>query len=261
MFQTFFGTKMASTRKFAFRGAVLAAALVTASFQGVLAQQDQGFLFGAPKASLTLRLGYSVPRAGSELFDFTQNQLTIDPNDFNGAAVSGELAVRMTERVDFTMGLGYAGSVTRSEFRDWVDADDLPIEQQTEFDMVPITAGFKTYLGQRGRSIGQLAWVPQSKINPYVGAAAGVTWYRFEQFGDFIDSESLDIFSDNLLSDGFTPTVHVMGGLDVTLTPRVYFSGEARYGWANAPLSGDFVGFDDLDLAGFQASAGIGFRF
>lgn len=261
MFETEFRTGTALGTGTAFRGAVLAAAFVTASFQAVEAQQDQGFLFGAPKASLTLRVGYSVPRAGSDLFDFTRNQLTVDQDDFNGAAVAGELGVRMTERVDFTMGLGYAGSVTRSEFRDWVDADNLPIEQQTEFDMVPFTAGFKAYLGQRGRSIGRLAWVPQSQINPYVGVGAGVTWYRFEQFGDFIDSETLDIFSDNLLSDGFAPTIQVMGGLDLTLTPRVYFTGEARYGWANAPLGGDFVGFDDLDLAGLQASAGIGFRF
>lgn len=241
-------------------GLALLAGLVVV--QPASAQGDPGFLFGSPRGSLALKVGYSVPRADSELFHFTRDELTVEKSDFNGVSIAGELGIRISERLDFTAALGYAASRTRSEFRDWVDESDLPIEQTTHFDMVPLTFGVKAYLNERGRRVGSLAWVPDSqKVNPYVGAAAGVTWYRFEQFGDFIDFETLDIFPDNFFSDGSAPTVHVLGGLDVTLSPRLFFTGEARYGWAKAPLDRDFVGFDDLDLAGFQASAGIGFRF
>lgn len=235
--------------------------LVAGSIQPASAQRDPGFLFGTPRASLNLKVGYSVPRADSELFDFTRQDLTVQKEDFNGASISGDLGIRLSERLDLTFGLGYAGSFTRSEFRDWVDADDLPIEQETRFHMVPLMVGTKVYLNDRGRTIGNLAWVPQGSINPYVGVAAGLTWYRFEQFGEFIDFETLDIFPDNFISDGTAPTVHILGGADVSVTPRLYFTGEGRYGWANAPLDEDFVGFDNLDLAGFHASVGIGFRF
>lgn len=249
--------------------AMVGGATATALLAGLVlaspasAQSDPGFLFGTPRASLALKVGYSMPRGDSELFQFTQEELTVDENDFNGAAVTGELGIRISERLDLMAAVGYSGSRTRSEFRDWVDEDDFPIEQTTQFDMVPVTVGIKAYLNERGRQIGSLAWVPESQtVNPYVGAAAGVTWFRFEQFGDFIDYETLDIFPDHFLSEGAAPTVHVLAGLDITLSPRLFFTGEARYGWANAPLDdGNFVGFDDLDLAGFQASAGIGFRF
>ncbi len=243
---------------------VLGLALFTggALWTGELAAQDPGFLFGTPKASFVLKVGYSVPRAGSDLFQFTQDELTVEDGDFNGAHVAGELGLRISERLDLTASVGFSESRTRSEFRDWVDEADLPIEQETRFSTVPLLVGFKTYLNQRGRRIGRLAWVPdENKVNPYLGAAVGVTWYQFEQFGEFIDFETLDIFPDNFYSDGSAPTVHVLGGVDVTLSPRVYFTGEARYGWAEAPLGGDFIGFEDLDLAGFQGSVGIGFRF
>ena len=206
---------------------VLLASLV--SMEPAAAQEESGFLFGTPKGTLALKVGYSVPRAGSDLFDFTREQLTVDENDFNGASVSGELGIRISERLDLTASLGYAGSSIRSEFRDWVDESDLPIEQETQFDMVPLTFGFKTYLNERGRRIGRLAWVPDdNKINPYAGAAVGVTWYRFEQFGEFIDFETLDIFGDNFYSAGSAATVHLLGGVDITVSPRLYFTGEAR---------------------------------
>ena len=227
-----------------------------------LAAQDSGFLFGTPKGTLALKVGYSIPRASSDLFTFTQDELTVDAADFNGVGLAGELGFRISERLDLTASVGFSESRTRSEFRDWVDESDLPIEQETRFSMVPLTVGFKTYLSQRGRRVGRLAWVPsENKVNPYVGGAVGVTWYQFEQFGDFIDYETLDIFPDNFYSEGSAPTVHVLGGVDVTLSPRVYFTAEGRYGWAEAPLDGDFIGFEDLDLAGFQGSIGIGFRF
>ncbi|NNM31648.1 MAG: outer membrane beta-barrel protein [Gemmatimonadetes bacterium] len=226
------------------------------------AAQDEGFLFGTPKGSLALKVGYHVPRAQSDLFVFTQNELTVEDGDFNGMGLAGELGVRISERLDLTASVGFSESRTRSEFREWEDESGFPIEQETRFSVVPLTVGFKTYLGSRGRRVGRLAWVPsENKVNPFVGGAVGVTYYQFEQFGDFIDFETLDIFPDNFYSEGTAPTVHVLGGVDVTLSPRVYFTAEGRYGWASAPLDRDFVGFEDLDLAGFQGSVGIGFRF
>ena len=94
-----------------------------------------------------------------------------------------------------------------------------------------------------------------------MGAGGGIVWYRFEQFGDFVDFETLDIFADNFQSDGTAPTVHLMAGMDISATSNLLITVEGRYGWASGALDEDFVGFDDLDLAGFQATAGIGFRF
>ncbi len=226
---------------------------------------QRGFLLGTPKASLTFRAGLSVPRAASgsaaeSLWDFSRRQLTVETGDFAGASLGADLGVRASERVDATLSVMYSRGETRSEFRDWVDADDLPIEQSTVFSTVPVVLGVKVYLRERGRAIGRFAWIPRT-WNPYGGVAAGWTRYRFEQWGDFVDFETLDIFADNFLSEGWGRTVHLLGGMDVQVNRWATLNGEARYGFAKAPLGSDFVGFPDLDLGGLQATVGIGLRF
>ncbi len=231
------------------------------------AAQSRGrdFLFSSPKATLTFKAGLNLPRAASgngeqSLWDLTREELTVENSDLAATFLSGEIAVRATERVDATISLGYSVSRTRSEFRDWVGTDDLPIEQVTEFSTTPFTLGAKAYLLDRGRLVGSLAWIPRA-WNAYVGAAGGFVKYRFEQYGEFVDYETYDIFSDNFRSDGRAPTVHLLSGLEFGVTRNVLVNAEARYGFASAELDSDFVGFPDLDLAGFQVTGGISLRW
>jgi hypothetical protein len=241
------------------------ALLVTAGAGPAAAQQSRDFLFGTPRIALTFKAGHMQPRAASggnvqSLWDLTREQLTVDTRDLSGGSIGGEVAFRASDRTDLTLTIGYNLSKTRSEFRDWVDQDDLPIEQTTEFATMPMTIGIKAYLLDRGRALGRYAYIPRT-WNPYVGLAGGVVWYRFEQSGDFVDYETLDIFSDILLSKDVAPTVHFMGGMDVTVNRHVMLVGEARYALASGPLNSPFVGFPDLDLAGFQVTVGLSLRY
>ena len=224
------------------------------------AQQPDGFLFRQPVGSVGFHFGYMVPGAGSEVFDFVNEQLTVDRSDFQTAVLGGELAVRVTSRLDVALGISVSESQTSSEFRDWVDADDLPIEQVTSLRQVPITISAKAYLQEPGRKVGRLAWVPSS-FAPYVGGGVGLVWYEFTQTGDFVDFDTLEVFNDFLKSDGNTFTAHGLVGADFSLTPRVVLTGEGRYSWGKGDMSQDFVDFDALDLSGFRATAGFKLRF
>jgi opacity protein-like surface antigen len=196
----------------------------------------------------------------SDVFDDTREFLTVDRSDFNAFSFGGDLGIRAADRFDIALGFAYARSSTRSEFRDWTDLDDLPIEQETRLTRLPLTATVKAYLLDRGRTIGRFAWVP-SAWAPYAGAGVGAMWYRYHQSGDFVDFENLDIFPDVFDSSGWTPTAHVLAGADFSLTPRLALTAEGRYGWASADMGADFVGFDKIDLAGFQATLGLSVRF
>jgi hypothetical protein len=128
-----------------------------------------------------------------------------------------------------------------------------------------LTASIKWYVADRGRSISRFAWIPADWA-PYVGAGGGVLWYVFEQDGEWVDEdladpECCDIFRGTFRSDGRVPTAHLMAGADFSLGPRFLLNAEGRYLWASGSMSGDFVGFDDIDLSGFQATAGIAVRF
>lgn len=221
----------------------------------------EGFLFREPSVSLGLRGGFNHANAGSDIFSFATEHLTLGRGDFSGPAVGADLGIRLFPRVDLVVGTGYAGASAASEFREWVEGeDDLPIEQTTRFQQVPVTAGVKAYLTPRGRSIGQFAWIPAA-FAPYVGAGGGGVWYRFRQQGDFVDIETLEIFTDELESSGWAPAAHGLAGLDVSLTPRIALTGEARYSWGSAELGNAFEGFEPIDLSGVSATVGITFRF
>lgn len=224
------------------------------------AQSGRGFLFDQPDVTLGIRGGFGVASAGSDLFDFSRQELTLSRSDFNGFSAFGDVGLRLQPRLDLVASAGYTGAFADSESRRFEGTDDLPILQRTEYRRVPLTAGLRLYPFGTGRQIGSYAWVP-ARLVPYVGAAGGGMWYRFRQTGEFVDEETLDIFEDQLESSGWAPTAEAFGGIEYSLSPRLAVTGEGRYSWASAELSDSFEGFDPIDLAGFAVTIGVSFRY
>ncbi len=236
------------------------AALAACTASAAAQRGGPGFLFKPPAGSITVRAGFDHANAESDIFSFTTEQLTLSRGDFSGATFGADLSFRLTPRVDLMVGTSYAGRSRPSEFRHFVDQDDLPIQQTTTFQRVPVTAGLKLYILPRGQRIGHLAWVP-ARLTPYVGGGAGALWYRFRQAGDFVDADTREIFTDTFSSSGWTPEAHALAGLELSLSPRVALVTEGRYTWASARMSDDFANFDRIDLSGFSATTGLALRF
>src|SRR6185436_8790930 len=138
----------------------IAVAALTLASSAQAQRQGDGFLFRSVRGSLAVRGGFALASAGSDLFSFTTDQLTLERRDFSGGSAGTDLSFRLKTRVDLVLGLEYSGHSKPSEFRDWVDQDNLPIRQVTSFKRIPLTAGLKMYLTPRGRGIGQFAWIP-----------------------------------------------------------------------------------------------------
>jgi hypothetical protein len=243
------------------RHLVASAALVLAAASPVRAQATgNGYLFGAPDARLSVRAGYSRAGAGSDLFSQLTSDFSLNKSDFSGPTIGAELAYALSPRLDFALQLDYAGVSKKSDYRNFFDGQ-LPIEQTTTFRRVPATANLRAYLVPRGREIGKLAWIPSSVV-PWIGAGGGFMWYQLKQEGDFIDfsKTNLPVYSDKLASEGWTPTLQGMGGVDINLSPRLAFTADLRYNWARATLSPDFVGFNKIDLSGVSTALGFTVR-
>ena len=163
-----------------------------------------GFAFGAPRGFFLIKGGLYAPRAESDIYTFNAEQLTLDVNSYNAFLFGMDIGVSLNDRVDLVFGFEYSGSSPVSEFRDWVDEFDAPIVQQTRLRQVPLTASIRLNLIERGRSVGNYAWVPKGAV-PYVGAGGGITWWRYEQFGDFIDFADFTIFTEHFLTEGWDP--------------------------------------------------------
>lgn len=218
------------------------------------------FLLGRPRSTVGLRATWLRARAQSDLYDFVRERLTIGPRAFDGPGVALDYAFSMTPRLDLLVGLDHSRAKVASEYRSFVDNNRRPIEQQTELTTTSLTAGVRLHVTPRGREVGRLAWIP-ARATPYVSAGAGFMRHNFGQNGDFVDFETLRVFSDVFRSQGWTPTGHVSGGLNVTLVRALSLSTEGRYSWASADLGEDFLGFAPLDLSGFRMTGGINVVF
>jgi hypothetical protein len=218
-----------------------------------------GYLFGAPVARLNLRAGYARANANSDVFDDAIRFLTLERSSFSGPSIGGDFAVTVAPRLDLTLSADYSAAVRSSEDRGYLDNNNLPIEQTTSFRRVPLTANAILYLTPRGRSIGKLAWIP-ARVVPWIGAGGGTMWYRFQQEGDFVDYQTLDVFTTKLESSGWAPTLQALGGVDVTLTPRIAVNVDARRTWASATPSGGFRTYEKVDLSGLTGALGFTIR-
>lgn len=237
---------------------LLAGALLLPGLAG--AQSGNGFLFGAPHVKFSLRGGFAQPSASSDIFSFTSSQLTMGKRDFAGAAFAADLSIRLTERFELQLSGGSTSRSVKTEFRDWVDNDDLPIEQTTSFKRIPMTAGVKYNLTSPGRSVGSLAWIP-ARWTPYVGVGGGVMYYKFKQIGDWVDYKTLDVYPETMESESIGAAGYANLGIDYTLTPRIGLVSEVRYDYARGSMSNDFRDFNRIDLSGASATIGFNLRF
>jgi hypothetical protein len=246
--------------RFAGRALLLtAAAVATIALPSHGQRAGDGFLFHAPSGSWTFRGGVQTATGHSDIFADVTDQLTVDRSDFNSPTFGTTFAMSVSARNDIVLDISYATVSRTSEFRDWVDNNDQPIQQETSLRRIPITLGLRHYITSRGRPIGEFAWIPARRAL-YAAVGAGMMEYKFHQVGDFIDFQTLNVFHDEFVSQAWTPVVHAALGLDLALGSFTMVTTEGRYTYARAPMSADFVGYNNIDLSGLSVTVGLTFR-
>lgn len=218
-----------------------------------------GFAFRRPVLSLTIRGGYDRPVGGSDIYDFSTTNLTLDKGDFAAAGYQIDIGFRVNDRTEIVLSGGQARRQADSEFRDYIDNNDLPIEQTTRLRRMPLSVGVKYALTSPGERIGKFAWIP-ARLTPWAGVGGGAMQYAFSQVGDFVDFQTLNVFGDELKANGWAPMGYGHLGADLRLTTRLSLTGDLRYTRSSARLGGSFEGFDRIDLSGTAATMGFTLR-
>src|SRR5207245_482360 len=129
------GLSMKSSRSFSL---ALAFALALPGSSAAAQIAGNGYLFHAPYVTIGVRGGYAAATAGSDVFTDLTRQLTLNKSDFGSLTIGGDVAFRLTSHLDFTIDAAYSRSNRKSDFRDFVDNNNLPIEQTTSFERIPI---------------------------------------------------------------------------------------------------------------------------
>lgn len=213
------------------------------------------FLFGAPRAWIGVRGSYLLPRAGGELFEFVDSQLTLGTSDFRAAGISGDVGFLLPRGLSLVVGSDLNRGRADSEYRHFIASNNQPIAQVTRLRQTSVQAGLR-WSPQVGQRISRLAFVPR-RLLPYVGAGVATTYYSFTQVGQFVDPSTFAVFNDAFASSGWATGPYAGGGVDLQLYNGLYVSFDARYTWQRGTLGSDFTGFDGIDLAGLRTSSGI----
>ncbi len=220
-----------------------------------------GFLFGPPRASLALRMGYAMPSAGSDLFSFVTDELSLRRRDFGTFAFGGDLAVALNARLSAVFSADVGGMNKKSDYREWQDNSGHPIEQTTSFERRAFTASLRYYLRPYGRRLSKHAWIP-SRFAPWASAGVGRTHYRFAQSGDFVDfTNGNRVFTDSFTSTAWGVAAQLSAGVDWSLSPRFAMTTQAKYLRGKADLDLDYSGFAPIDLSGVSMTGGLAIRF
>ncbi len=228
---------------------------------------DRGFLFERPSVSLGLRAGLFVHRAGSDLYDFTTEKLTVDRSDFRGTSLGLEGTAWLGERTELLFGLDGSRVSLRSEYRAFLEDNGDSIQQTTNITHGPaFSAGLRWYVLPRGDALGCFIWVPR-RWNAFLGGGAAFSAYEVSLEGDFVDERDLTISTAQLQSDGGAFLPFLSAGFELAMTPRVAVVLEGRYHWGDTDLGQDFQDdrgrptFQPLDLSGARLTAGFYYRF
>ncbi len=238
---------------------MFAAVVSTQAVAQLPSSGGDGFLFSPPRLMLTVRGGYDQPLGNGDVFQSALSQLTLSRGSLAAANYQIDIGVRLSDRLEVVATSGEAQRITRSEYRSFVDNNDLPIQQSTRLRRVPVSIGLKYALAPAGNRVSRLAWIP-SRFIPTVGAGVGAMHHIFQQNGDFVDAPTLNVYRREFRSSGWTPMGYASVGAEVRLSPFISTTGDVRYTAARATPNGTVVGFRMIDLSGVAASLGFTFR-
>lgn len=205
----------------------------------------------ARAGGLDVRFGGFQPHADSNLFDDDASLYTIRKRNWRGFTGGAEFSSRIARNLEIGFHLDGYGRERDTHYRDFVREDGSEIRQTLKLNIVPV--GVTLRLVPTGR---------HTRIAPYIGAGVDAFFWKYEEFGDFIDFGDPEnpIIADSFRSDGVATGFHVAGGLRLFVSDDFGVTGEVRYTAAKGNMGDDFTG-NRIDVGGFGATVGMHLRF
>lgn len=212
-----------------------------------------GVLFPAAgfAGSLDIHGGAFFPSANSNLFSDDKTLYTVTNSDFTGFTGGIQFNQRLARNLEIGFGVdGYEKS-NHTSYRSFTFPDGSDIRQTLRFEEVPVSVTLRLIPTNR-----------RARVAPFIGVGADLIFWRYEEFGDFIDfsTPGLPTATDSFRSDGVHPGVHVEGGVRIPLNYDVSLVVAGKYLWSTTDMGGDFAG-NRIDLGGASATIGINFHF
>ena len=211
---------------------------------------------GSSERSFQTRLGGFLFEGESDFWDDNASVFALEASDFDDTTLGLTYSVPFNRFFEVDLNADLFDETVVSEYRDFTDASGFAILHDSTLQMVPVTLGVRFVPFGRGKHGGKRPVL-------YVGAGAGVNFWRYEEFGDFIDlrdSANPILFGD-FRESGEAFTTYAAAGLELPISDNFAVGVEARYFDSDDDFEGDFAGLGTLDMTGVSASITGRWRF
>ncbi|UCH97734.1 MAG: outer membrane beta-barrel protein [Candidatus Aminicenantes bacterium] len=199
--------------------------------------------------SINFKIGVFHPAMDSDLWETNMDNLAFTKQDMRDAYYGIEYEHFLNRFISFALEGGVYDNEHFSFYRDYEYEDGSPIYQNLALRIISAEADFKLYpLGHRQR------------FCPFLGGGAGMYFWKYEQWGDFINFESGTVDEDEYAETStYTVGFNAKAGFVARFSRNWGVLLEARYQHVKGELSSFFEGWEKLDLSGFTFSIGINF--
>ena len=244
--------------------AAIAVLLLTTSSAGAAGAPGQG-------GGVDFRAGVFFPSADSDFWDEKEDNFTLDHSDMDGFTASLGYVAPINNYVEFDIDAAFYAAEELSSDADFTDTFGNDIFHDTRLFTFPVTVSVRVLPAGRYARRGAEGRHYVRRPAPYIGAGVGLTYWRFEEEGDFVfDSPTGFVVDyDRMQDDGVEFETHVKAGIEFPISPVWSLTLEARQSWVEATLDQGFPSQAlspspvprELDLGGLSVLFGASMRF
>lgn len=230
--------------------------------------------------SITFRIGYFFPSAGSDLWQDEFSQMSFTKSNYQSTAFGIDYELFLSKNFSLLAGFDTYQKNKAGYYRDYQGINiygegvfAVPLEYGGDFDLIhafrvsvtPIQAGIKiTPLGRR------------SSLIPYASAGVAVFLWSVSLEGDLVDFtdvwEIIDPFYGQTTAYGVYPILarennklslgyQFAGGVQYVVGNRITLQAEVKYFSGSGGLSSAFLDFEPFDLSSLFVSLGLNYWF
>jgi len=216
----------------------------------------------ATEGAFNFRFGGFFPAGSSDFWATNEAAFTLDHSDFIGPIGGVGYNAAITNYFEFDANADFYASAVRSADRYYVDLYGYPIYHDSRLLTFPLSVGFRVLPAGRFTRRGPEGSHYVRRPVPYLGAGVGMSYWQYEEEGDFVASD-LSVVYDRFVASGLAFQYYAMLGIEFPVAPQWNITLEVRETWADATPGGafTFVNPGTLDLGGTSVFVGGSLRF
>ncbi|MDH7512739.1 MAG: hypothetical protein QHH14_07325 [Clostridiales bacterium] len=229
--------------------------------------------------SISVRAGYFIPRANSDLWTTEFEQMTFTKTDYQNTTMGFVYEYFFAREISFTFGIDAYNQNKVGSYRDYVGYSfaegDFAFPADYEGDFL-ISHIFNVSITPIQVSVKLAPFGRRSGLIPYIGGGITLFIWNVRMQGDAINFEDdswvyedpyygeiqiyplmlVDARDETKLGVGY----QAFAGIMIPFAKRVAFEAEFKYNVGKGSLV-NFEGFEKFDLGGYQISLGINYWF